>query len=66
MKNKKYHTINTMIKRNTKIPHFGNSSTIQWKSGNIDIPNIQIHDSPPSWLGTGMSIKSGGAKLVLW
>ena len=33
--------------------------------GNIDIPNTQIHDQSPSWLGTGTSIKRGGVKLVL-
>jgi hypothetical protein len=29
------------------------------------ISNTQIHDSSPSWIGTGTSIKSGEAKLVL-
>ena len=28
-------------------------------------PNTQIHDHSHSWIGTGTSIKSGGAKLVL-
>lgn len=28
-------------------------------------PHIHLHDHSPSRLGTGISIKSGGAKLVL-
>jgi hypothetical protein len=33
--------------------------------GKIDTPNIQIHDRSLSWISTGISIKSGGVKLVL-
>jgi hypothetical protein len=33
--------------------------------GNIDTPNMQIHDRPFSLLGTDTSIKGGGVKLVL-
>ena len=34
--------------------------------GKIDTPNTQIYDHSLSWLGTGTSIISGGAKLVSW
>jgi hypothetical protein len=43
MKNKKYHTVEIISKSNIK----------------IDIPNTQIHDRLPSWLGTaGSSIRT--------
>jgi hypothetical protein len=29
----------------------------------IDTPNTQIHDPTPSWVGTGASVKSDGAKV---
>lgn len=29
-------------------------------------PSTQIHDRSLSWLGTGISRKSGGVKLVSW
>ena len=29
-------------------------------------PLIQIHDGSLSWLGTGISIKGGGIKLVIY
>jgi hypothetical protein len=32
----------------------------------IDTANTQIHDRSLSWLGTGMSIKTGRVKLALW
>jgi len=32
---------------------------------NIDTPSTR-HDHWISWLGTGTSIKSGGAKIILW
>jgi len=48
-KTKKYHTVGTVPKCDRK----------------IDTPNIHIHDRSLSWIGTGTSIKSGGAKLVL-
>lgn len=31
----------------------------------IDTTNAQLHDLLLSWLGTGMSIKSGRVKLVI-
>ena len=34
--------------------------------GEINTSNTQIDDSSLSWLDTGTSIKSTGAKLVLW
>jgi hypothetical protein len=33
--------------------------------GKIDTPKTDIHDNSLSWLGTGMSIKSGWVKTVL-
>jgi len=32
----------------------------------MDTINTQIHDSSLSWVGTGISIKSDGVKLLLW
>jgi len=32
----------------------------------MDTPNTHIHDHSLSWLGTGISIKNNGLKLVLW
>ena len=55
MKNKKYHTVETIPKLNIKIV----------ERGKIDTPNTQIHDPSLSWLGTGTLIKSGRVKLVL-
>jgi len=34
--------------------------------GKIDTPKTRIHDRSLSWLGTGISIKCVGIKLVLW
>ena len=56
MKYNNYHTAGTITKSNFKIV----------ERGKFDIPNTQIHDRSHSWLGTDTSIKSGGAKLVLW
>ena len=55
MKNKKYHTVGTIPKSNTKIV----------ENDKIVAPNTQIHDRSLSWLGTDISIKSGRVKLVL-
>ena len=55
MKNKKYHTVSTVPKSNTKVV----------ETGNVDILSTQIHDHELPWLGTGTSIESGGFKLVL-
>jgi hypothetical protein len=55
MKNKKYHTVGTIPKSNIIIVGRVKSDT----------PNIQINNRSLSWLDTGTSIKSGGAKLVL-
>jgi len=44
---------------------FQKFNTKNVESVTIDTPNIQIHDSTLSWLGTGTSIKSGGVKLVV-
>ena len=41
MKNKKYHTVRTLLKSNVKIV----------ERGKIDTPNTQIHDSSLSWFG---------------
>ena len=56
MKNKKYNTAGTVPKSNIKIV----------ERDTVDTPNTQIHNRSLSWLGTGTSIKSGGAKIVLW
>jgi len=56
MKNKKYHTVGTVPQSNGKIV----------EKGITDIPSTQIHDRLLSWLGIGISIKCGGAKLALW
>jgi hypothetical protein len=52
MKNKKYHTVTTVLKFNRKIA----------ERGKIDSPYTQIHDRSLSWLGTGTTIKSGRVK----
>jgi len=54
MKNKKYHTVRTVPKSNRKIV----------ERGKIDTLCTQLNVLPLSCTGT--SIKSGGAKLVLW
>jgi hypothetical protein len=46
--------------------HFKNSIEKFLKKGKIDTLNTQIQDSSLFWLGTGISIKSGGVKLVVW
>jgi hypothetical protein len=51
------------------IPNCLNSSKIQEQMverGKIDTPKTHIHDNSLSWLGTGMSIRSGWVKTVLW
>ena len=56
MNNRKYHTVETVPKPNSKIV----------ERGKIYTPNTQIYDRYFSVLGTGTSIKkNGGAKLVL-
>ena len=55
MKSQKQHIIRTAPKSNTNIV----------ERGRIDTPDTQIHDRSLSWLCTGTSIKSGGAKLIL-
>jgi len=50
MKNKKYHTVGTVLKFRRKIV----------ERGKIDIPDTQIYDRSLSWLGTGTSIKRMG------
>jgi hypothetical protein len=52
MKNGKYHAIGTVPKSNIKIV----------ERGKIDMPNTQIHECSPTWLGTYTSIN----QLVLW
>jgi len=49
MKNKKYHTVETVSKSKIKIV----------ERGQIDTPYTQIHDRSLSWFGTGTSIKIG-------
>ena len=56
MKNKKYCTVGTVPKADRKIVD----------RGKINIPNTHMHVCSLSYLGTGTSIKSGGANLVLW
>ena len=56
MKSKKYHTAETFPKFNSKI--------VEW--GNINTCNIQIHDRSIFCLGTGISIKNGGANPNVW
>jgi len=56
MKNKQYHTVGTVPNSNRKIVERVKSDT----------PNAHIHDCSLSRLGTDISIKSGGVKLVLW
>jgi hypothetical protein len=55
MKNKKYHTVETIPKLNIKIV----------ERGKIDTPSTQIHDPSLSWLGTGTLIKSGAGFELL-
>ena len=57
MKKKKiYHTVRTVPKSNRKIVD----------RGKIKIPNTHMPVCSLSYLGTGTSIKSGGANIVLW
>ena len=44
-------------------PSYNGEIAERGKNYNI---NTEIHDRSLSWLGTGISIKSGGVKLVLW
>ena len=70
----KYNTVGTILKYNTvgTVPKYNTVVTIPKSNiriverGKSDIPNTQIHDRSLSWIGTGISIKSGGVKLVLW
>ena len=55
MKSKKYHTVETITRSNIKVV----------ERDKIDTHNTHIHAHSLSWLSTGTSIKSGGAKLVL-
>jgi len=48
MKNKKYHSVRTVPKSNTKNPR---------NRDKIDTPNTHIHHPSFSWLVTGTSIK---------
>jgi hypothetical protein len=74
MKNKNYNTVGTILKYNTvgTILKYNTVGTVPKSNiriverGKSDIPNTQIHDRSLSWIGTGISIKSGGVKLVLW
>jgi len=50
MKNKKYHTVRTVLQSSIKIV----------ESGKIGTPNTQLHERSLSWFGTDTSIKSGG------
>jgi len=54
MKNKKNHTVGTILKSYIKI----------LERSKIDTPNIQIHDRSMSWHGSGTSIKSDEVELV--
>ena len=55
-KNKKCHTVGTILKSNIKIVERDKINTLK----------IQIHDRSHSCLGTDTSIKCGWIKLVLW
>jgi hypothetical protein len=50
------HTVGIIPKLNIKII----------EKGKIDTTNTQIYDHPPTWLGTGTSIKSAWIKLVFF
>ena len=58
------------INKTKEISRYRDSSKFQSKirinRGDIDTRNIHIHDHTLSYLGTGTSIKSGGAMQVLW
>ena len=56
MKNKKYHSVESVQKSDWNIVERGKNET----------PNTYIHDRSLSWLGTDTSIVSGCVKLVLW
>ena len=56
MNNKKFHTVGTIPKFNRKII----------ERGNIDIPNIHVHDRSLFLFGTRVSKVYDGLKLVLW
>ena len=55
-KNKKYHTVETVLKSNEKI----------LESGKIDAPSTLLHDRTPFWIGTDTSIKCFGVKPPLF
>jgi len=61
-----------VINEKQKIPrtHCRNSSKSNKRNRKnrhkMDTPNTQIHDRLLSCLGTGISIKSCGVRLVLW
>jgi len=54
MKNKEYHTVDTVPKLNIKIV----------ERGTIDTSNTQIHGRSFTWLGSGTS-RNSGVNLVL-
>ena len=56
---KKYHTVGSAPKSNRKIVERGKMDT------GITL-NTQLHGHSLSWLGTGISRRNGGDKLVLW
>ena len=56
---KKYHTVGSVPKSNRKIVERSKMDT------GITL-NTQLHGHSLSWLGTGISKRNGGYKLVLW
>ena len=56
IKEKKYHTVETVLKSNRKIV----------ERDKIDAPNTHTHDCSLSWLGTGTSVKSGGVQASFY
>ena len=55
VENKKYYNVEKVLKSNRKIV----------EKDEIDTVNTQIHARTVTWLRTGISIKSGGVKLVV-
>ena len=56
---------NEKLKTPTISEHFQNQNVKFVERGNIDSPNIQIHDRYFSWLIKDISVKRGGFKLVV-
>ena len=67
MKNKKYHTVGTVLKYHTvgTVPNHNRKIVERCKMDTSD-KQILVHYNWLSWFSTETSINSDGTKLVLW